>query len=292
MTLLQSVFLGIIQGLTEFLPVSSSGHLAIAQNLFHVDTGGTILFDILLHLGTLAVVFIVYWKDILMLIRETLGMIGDIGANIRISRANKRSRTLQPYRRVVRTNYRKFAVLVIIATIPTGIIGFAGKKLVADASTTLIVPGICLLITGALLLVSDRAENTVKIPQDITVREALIVGIAQGFAVLPGISRSGMTITACLLCGFDRKFAVKYSFILSIPVILGAALLEIRDVPWGTVTAQEIGIYAAGIVCAGIVGYLCIRSMLVIVRKRKYKYFAYYCFAAGVLAVAAHFVMK
>ena len=294
MTLLQSVFLGIVQGLTEFLPVSSSGHLAIVQNLFHVDTEGTILFDILLHLGTLAVVLIVYRKDIWLLIKEFFGMLGDIGKNIAISFANRKVREggqLTPYRRVVRTNYRKFVVLIIVATIPTAIIGLLAKKLIADAASTLIVPGIGLLITGALLLVSDRVQNNTKIPQDVTNREGLIVGIAQGLATLPGLSRSGSTIAAGLLCGFDRKFAVKYSFILSIPAILGAAILEIKDVPWKSVTPSEVGIYAAGVVCAAIVGYICIRSMLVIVRNRKFKYFAWYFFAVGVFAIVMHFVL-
>ncbi|MBO7711070.1 MAG: undecaprenyl-diphosphate phosphatase [Lachnospiraceae bacterium] len=291
MTLLQSVFLGIIQGLTEFLPVSSSGHLAIVQNLFHVDTGDSVLFDILLHLGTLAVVFIVFRRDILMLIRAFFGMIGDMFANIGISRSNARNKEQKPLRRIVKTNYRKFAVLVIVATIPTAIIGFAGKKLVSDASSTLLVPGILLLVTGVLLFLSDRAKNCVKIPQDITYREGLIVGIAQGFATLPGLSRSGSTITAALMCGFDRMFAVKYSFILSIPAILGAAVLEIKDVAWGSVSASQIGIYAAGVLCAGIVGYICIRFMLMIVRKRKLKYIAFYCFAIGAVAIAAHFFM-
>lgn len=291
MTLLQSVFLGIIQGLTEFLPVSSSGHLAIVQNLFHVDTGDSVLFDILLHLGTLAVVFIVFRRDILMLIRAFFGMIGDMFANIGIARANARSKEQKPLRRIVKTNYRKFAVLVIVATIPTAIIGFAGKKLISDASATLLVPGIFLLVTGMLLLLSDRAKNCVKIPQDVTYREGLIVGIAQGFATLPGLSRSGSTITAALMCGFDRMFAVKYSFILSIPAILGAAVLEIKDVAWGSISAAQIGIYAAGVLCAGIVGYICIRFMLMIVRNRKMKYIAFYCFAIGVVAIAAHFVM-
>jgi len=290
MTLLQSVFLGIIQGVTEFLPVSSSGHLAIVQNLFHVDTEGTVLFNILLHLGTLVVVFIVFRKDIIRLIRAVIGMIRDLAANAAISRSNAKSGKLRPYRRVVGTNYRKFALLLIISTIPTGIIGIIGKKLIADASSTLVVPGVFLLVTGVLLLLSDRAEHCTKIPQDVTYREGLIVGIAQGFATLPGLSRSGSTISAGLLCGFDRTFAVKYSFILSIPAILGAAVLELKDVAWGTISGTELGIYAAGVVCAGIVGYICFRFMMVIVQKRKFKFIALYCFAAGVFAIAAHFM--
>ena len=291
MSVLQSIFLGIVQGLTEFLPVSSSGHLAIIQNFFKIDTGSSILFDILLHLGTLLVVFVVYWKDIWKLILEALHMLGDIFANLGICLRNKKAAEKTRYRKIVRTNYRKFVVLLIVSTIPTGIIGILGEKLIKNASDTLLVPGICLLITGVLLLISDRVQNCYKIPKDVTYKEGVLVGAAQGLATLPGLSRSGTTITACLLCGFDRKFAVKYSFILSIPAILGAAVLEIKDVGQEVIPGGMVGTYAAGMVAAAIVGYICIRSMLVVVKNKKFKYFAYYCFAVGVISIIGNFVL-
>ena len=288
MTLLQSVFLGIVQGLTEFLPVSSSGHLAIMQNIFHIDTGSSILFDILLHVGTLAVVFIVYWKDIWKLVREFFCIVADLFFNAATWFYNRKAITLTPYRRIVKNNYRKFVILILVSTIPTGIIGFLGKKLITSASQTLLVPGICLIITGILLLIADQARNCRKIPQDVTYKEGVIVGAAQGLATLPGLSRSGTTITACLLCGFDRKFAVKYSFILSIPAILGAAVLEIGDAAGEAVSGGQIGIYVAGMIAAAIVGYISIRSMLTIVKKRKFKYFSIYCFIVGAMAIIGH----
>lgn len=291
MSVLQSIFLGIVQGLTEFLPVSSSGHLAILQNIFHIDTGDSILFDVLLHIGTLLVVFVVYWKDIWKLILEAIYMLGDIFSNLGIFLKNQKTTIAAPYKRVVRTNYRKFVVLLIVSTIPTGIIGYLGEKLIKNASATLLIPGICLLITGVLLLISDRAENCYKIPKDITCREGAIVGVAQGFATLPGLSRSGTTITACLLCGFDRKFAVKYSFILSIPAILGAAVLEISEIGQETITGGVIGTYIAGMIAAALVGYVCIKTMLIVVKNKKFKYFAYYCFTVGVISVIGHFVL-
>lgn len=291
MTILQSIFLGIVQGLTEFLPVSSSGHLSILQNFFNIDTGNSILFDILLHIGTLVVVFVVYWKDIWKLIVEALNMAADIFSNLGIFFKNKKAEEKIRYKRIVRTNYRKFVVLILVSTVPTGIIGVLGKKLITDASETLLIPGICLLITGVLLLISDRAQNCYKIPKDVTYKEGLLVGVAQGFATLPGISRSGTTITACLLCGFDRKFAVKYSFILSIPAILGAAVLEITDLGQEAITGSMVGTYAAGMVASALVGYICIKSMLVAVKNKKFKYFAFYCFAIGVISIVGHFVL-
>ncbi len=291
MTLLQSIFLGIIQGLTEFLPVSSSGHLSIMKNIFHINTGESLLFDVLLHLGTLLVVFFVYWKDISRMIVEFFHILGDIFANIGIWSRNKKAITMEPYRRIVKNNYRKFVVLVLVSTIPTGLIGVLGEKLITDASATLIIPGIFLLITGCLLLFSDKAPNTTKIPQDVTYREGIIVGIAQGFATMPGLSRSGTTISACLLCGFDRAFAVKYSFILSIPAILGAALLQLKDLGSETITAAQTGNYAAGMVAAAVVGYLCIRFLQAMVSKKKFRYFAYYCFVMGAVAIVGQFVL-
>ena len=291
MTLLQSVFLGIVQGITEFLPVSSSGHLAIMQNIFHIDTGDSILYDVLLHIGTLIVVFYLYRKEIGRLIIEFFGMIRDLFDNIRIRRANRGSDSPVPLHRIVKNNYRKFVILILISTVPTGIMGFLGRKLVADAADTLLVPGICLLITGVILLISDRTKNNTKIPQDVTWREAVIIGIAQGFATLPGLSRSGTTITACLLCGFERSFAVKYSFILSIPAILGAAVLELKDIGSELVTPALAGTYVAGMIAAAVVGYICIRTMIRLIRKKKLHYFAYYCFAAGLLAIVGHFFL-
>lgn len=291
MSILESIALGIVQGLTEFLPVSSSGHLSIIQNFFNIDTGGSILFDILLHLGTLLVVFVVYWKDIWKLIVEAVHMLGDVFSNLGIFFKNKKAENKIPYKRIVRTNYRKFVLLLIVSAIPTGIMGILGKNLITEASETLLIPGICLLITGVLLLISDRAKNCRKIPRDISYKQGLLVGIAQGFATLPGLSRSGTTITACLLCGFDRKFAVKYSFILSIPAILGAAVLEIKDVGQEVITGGMVGTYAAGMIAAALVGYICIKTMLVVVRNKKFKYFAFYCFAIGIISIVGHFVL-
>ncbi len=290
MSVLQAIFLGIVQGLTEFLPVSSSGHLAIFQNLFHIDTGGSVTFDVMLHVGTLFVVFLVYWKDICKLVAEAFRMLIDAFANLKILVSPNNTGDVKKYRRIIRTNYRKFVMLVIVSTIPTGLIGVLGKKLIEDASATLIVPGICLLITGVILYLSDRVENCWKIPKDVSWGEGILIGIAQGFATLPGISRSGTTIAACTFCGFERKFAVKYSFILSIPAIMGAAVLEIKDLAQESMSLGMVGTYAAGMIAAAVFGYISIRIVGQMVLSRKMKYFAYYCFAAGALAIIGQFV--
>ncbi len=291
MSILESILLGIVQGVTEFLPVSSSGHLAILQNIFHVETNDSMLFDIMLHLGTLAAVFIVYHKDIWNMIKEFFAMVGDMFSNLYTFFLNKIHKTSLKYKKVVSNSYRKFVVLILVSTVPTGLIGVLGKDIVEGASATLLIPGICLLITGVLLLMAEIKKEGNKTPKTVTYRDGLVIGAAQGLATLPGLSRSGTTIATCLFCGLDRKFAVKYSFILSIPAILGAAVLEVKDVIAEPIQASQIAIYAVGMIFAGVVGYICIKTMLVIVRKKKFKYFAYYCFVVGIVAIAGHFLI-
>lgn len=291
MSVLESILLGIVQGVTEFLPVSSSGHLAILENIFHVETNGSMLFDIMLHLGTLVAVFVVYHKDIWNMIKEALFMAGDIFSNLYTFILNKIHKTSLKYKKIVHNSYRKFVVLILVSTVPTGVIGVLGKDIVEGAGETLLIPGICLLITGVLLLMAEIKKEGNKTPKTVSYANGLAIGTAQGLATLPGLSRSGTTIAACLFCGLDRKFAVKYSFILSIPAILGAAVLEIKDVIAEPIQASQIGVYAIGMVFAGVVGYICIKTMLIIVRKKKFHYFAYYCFAVGIVAIVGHFLI-
>ena len=291
MTILQAIFLGIIQGLTEFLPVSSSGHLAIAQNIFEIDTGGSMLFDIMLHVGTLAAVFVAYRKDIVRLIREAICICIDIGANTKIWISNRKNDEALRYKRIIHNNYRKFVVLILVSTIPTGVIGYAAKNLVEASSATLIVPGVCLLLTGVLLVVADFTEDGKKIPRDVSYTNGFFIGIAQGISTLPGLSRSGTTITACLVSGFDKRFAVKYSFLMAVPAVLGASVLEIKDAVAEEITGNLVLCCVIGAVVAGLVGYVCIKVMLSIVRKKKFKGFAIYCLVLGVAAIAAHFIL-
>lgn len=291
MSILQSILLGIVQGITEFLPVSSSGHLAILQNIFNIETNDSMLFDIMLHVGTLVAVFVVYHRDIWKMIKEAFCMIGDVFVNLYLFCLNKIHKTSLKYRTIVHNNYRKFVILILVSTVPTGILGILGKDLVEACSQTLLIPGICLLITGVLLLMADTAPEGHRLPKNVSYKSGLIIGAAQGLATLPGLSRSGTTIAACILLGLDRKFAVKYSFILSIPAILGAAVLEISEVMAEPIVASQVGIYAVGMVFAAAVGYICIKTMLVVVRNKKFKYFSWYCFVLGIVAAAGRFFL-
>jgi len=286
MELLKAIILGLIQGIAEFLPISSSGHLAIFKHVLGFETDTGLLFDVLLHLGTLAAVFVAFRKDIFELVKEGFAIIGQFFKSLFGLLFQKKK--WQP---VVTTPYRRFVMLVIVSTIPTGIMGILLSDAIDAASATLIVPGILLLLNGLQLLISDRLPDGKLTEADASYTKATVVGIAQGVATFPGISRSGTTITACLACGFSREFAVKYSFIMSIPAILGALVLELLDFAPEMLSVSDWMNYLTGTVIAGLVGYVCIKTMLVIVRGKKFKYFAYYCFAMGVFAVAYYFLV-
>ena len=197
------------------------------------------------------------------------------------------------YIKIVNTAYRKFVILIIISTIPTGIFGLVFKKIFNLDNPALIVPGISLLITSLMLFIVDDLPAGTKTPKEMTYKNALIIGIAQGIATLPGISRSGTTLTVGVLNGLERKFAVKYSFIMSIPAILGACVLDLKDLfsPENSITSTELTYYLIGAVVAAVVGYICIRVLLNLFKNRKMKYFSYYCFVAGMIAIIAHFAI-
>ena len=298
--------MGILQGITEFLPVSSSGHLALFKNLFQIETETGMLFDILLHFATLLAICVVYYKDIARLFVEGLGILRDwvinfaclcrnivLFAGNKLSRRNLNNEDLDysEYRKVVNSAYRKFVILILMSSIPTAIIGFVSKDVAEQAANLLIVPGICWIVTAGLLFVADKAKGGEKLPREVTYTNAFIIGIVQGIATLPGISRSGATIAACLLCGFNRKFAVKYSFIMSIPAILGATLLELTEVSGADIAGGEIFSYVVGMIFAAVVGYISIKTMLVVVGKKKFTIFSIYCLLLGLIAIGGYYYM-
>lgn len=290
MSLLEAIIMGLIQGLTEFLPVSSSGHLAIFKNVFGINTETGILFDVLLHVGTLAAIFIAYWKDIKELIVNGFGILGCWIVNALIWLGNLFAKEKKPYKPVLNTPYRRFVMMVIISTIPTGILGIVLEDVIGSAGEFLLIPGLCLVITACVLYIADKLPGGSKSPQTATYTDAVKIGVVQGVATLPGISRSGSTITACLACGFDKTFAVKYSFIMSIPAIMGAAVLELKD-GLNMVASNQLMYYGIGTVVAGVVGYICIKTVLKMVQNNKFKYFAFYCFIVGMASVVGYFVL-
>ena len=245
MNIFLAIFYGIIQGVAEFLPISSSAHLAIAQNLFGMDNleATHFTFDILLHLGTLIAVFIVYYKDIFELVPAIFSMFGKVF---------KGKFKLSEY-----TESERFVIFVIIATLPLVAAVFVKDYIEILGSYTKIIGGI-LLLNGLVLFISDKLERGTVNLENAKPKNALFVGLCQMCAIIPGLSRSGSTITGGLLMGFKREFAVKFSFILSIPAIIGANLLSIADIFENPIPSTDIVPYIAGTITAAVVGILAI----------------------------------
>ncbi|MBR1572606.1 MAG: undecaprenyl-diphosphate phosphatase [Lachnospiraceae bacterium] len=285
MSIFEAILLGVVQGLTEFLPVSSSGHLALLKLIFGIESDTGLLFDVLLHIATLIAIFLAFYKDLFAMIREGLMIIVDIICNLGLFIGNIFKENKSPYRTIIKNSYRKFDILIIISTIPTAIMGLFLEDYIELASTILVVPAVCLIITGIMLFMSDRIQNTTKTPKGTSFVDAIFVGVAQGFAILPGISRSGTTITACLACGYNRKYAVKYAFFMSIPAVLGAAILELKDVSVSSIDSSVLISYGAGMIAAAIVGFICIKGMIFLVRKQKFTIFGIYCIVVGLAAI-------
>ena len=264
---------GLVQGLTEFLPVSSSGHLVLVQALFGsgVETN-YMLFNVLLHFGTLLSVVVAFWKVIKELFVEFFGWIRD---GFRING--------HPYRR--------FIVMLLITLIPMFLILPIESRLEAAFSSPLLV-GLLLLVTAALLFLSEKAPKKHKTEQNASWLDALIVGIGQMFAVLPGLSRSGTTICTGLFCGFSREFAVRFAFIMSLPVVLGANILELADVirEPALMGDASIACYAVGILVSMLSGLAAIRLVKFITKRGNFRPFVVYCTLVGTVAVVASLI--
>lgn len=277
MSYLTSIFLGFVQGVAEFLPISSSGHLSIFQNFFGMDNPeeGHLFFDILLHLATLVSVCIVYRKDIMEIIREVPGF-------FRSLTGRGREEGVVPARRLL--------LLIIIATLPLVIVLFVNDYVEQLYYNTGFI-GFALLVTGCLLFISDKVPRGNKTERTATLKDALLVGLAQMIAVIPGLSRSGTTITSGLLCGFDQSFAVKFSFLLSIPAILGANIFSLADAARSGIDTSLIPVYLVGMLVASVSGYFAIGLVKRLTEKSKLKNFSYYCWGAGVLTIILSIVL-
>jgi len=253
MSYIDAIILGIIQGLTEFLPVSSSGHLALVETVLGVKEPG-VQFEVLVHLGTLVAVLVYFRNQISLLIRALF------------------DRTLVKERFVI--GY------LILGTIPAGLAGFYLESFFEKAFSNPLLTSLMLFVTGFILLSTYlvRAGNN-----DVSFKSALVMGIGQAFAILPGISRSGSTIAAGMLIGVDPSKAAEFSFLLAIPAIAGAVVLKAGE--FVNISSELIGPYLVGAIVAFLFGLLAVYLVLTVIRKGKFQYFAYYCFAAGAVGL-------
>ena len=257
--LLIALFLGTIQGLTEFLPVSSSGHLAILQGFIGDKWQGDVLFNVSVHLGTTLAVIVFFYKDLISLIRGIM------------------PGTYQRQQMLI-------VVCILITTVITGIIGLLFKDTFeAMFSLPRLAAGM-LIITGFLTFFTDRIQKTEKSYGEIRFRDAVIIGLFQSIAIIPGISRSGSTIFAGVFCGMERTWAASYSFIAAIPVIIGATILE-----WGGTSQHLTASHIVGAVTAFIVGLISLKFLVWTLKKHTFIIFSIYCWLAGLLYIALSF---
>ncbi|UQZ89513.1 hypothetical protein C4J81_09980 [Deltaproteobacteria bacterium Smac51] len=264
-----AIILGLVQGLGEFLPISSSGHLVLAQAVFGLEEP-EVAFDLVLHLGTLTAVFFFYRDTLMTLISELRYLPGAL-----ISPARMRELFTG------RPDFR-FGLLVLIGTIPTGLIGLILKDFFKAHFFSVTSVGVALLITGVLLRLVGRRGRIGREAKDMTIVDALIIGLVQGVAIVPGFSRSGFTICAALFAGLSRETAAKYSFILSIPAIVGAAILEIGDdmaTRFGSVD------FLAGFVTAAVCGYLALSLLVRLLKQDNFGVFSWWCWGVGLAAI-------
>lgn len=272
MGILNTILQAIIQGLTEFLPVSSSGHLSLYQHFTGKSGEGALMFSAVLHLGTLLAVFICFRKTIIELIKEFFLMIRDI------FKGQFKWKEMNGYRRMV--------IMIIISTaclLPFYIFKDWFEGISEDSS--IFAEGLCFLYTAAILYMSDRCVKKNKKQSDITVGDSLTVGFFQGVALLPGVSRSGSTISAGLFSGFSRSLAVQYSFILGIPAILGSCLLEVKESVQESTATAGFGECLLGFVVAAFVGICAIKLVNWLIKTDKFKVFAYYTFVLGIVVI-------
>ncbi len=271
MSIIESIILGLVQGLSEFLPISSSGHLAVFQHFMHIKEDDVLTFTVMLHFGTLLSIFVAYRKDLAALIVELFLTIKDIctGKGIQMNK----------------NETRRLGVMIIIATIPAAVAGLLFEDFFDSLYSNMTFIGIGLILTGTFLFLAERWGSGEKEVKDMSMKSAFFVGICQALAMCPGISRSGATMVGGLTSRYTRAHAVRFAFLISVPTVLGAFLLELPDafsaIGSGSDTGMSAGALVVGVVVAAVSGYAAIKVMIKAVTNKKLIWFSFYTWIAG-----------
>lgn len=260
--------MGMVQGLTEFLPISSSAHLVFLNQILGIEQ--SLAFDTLLHLATLVAVVSYFWRDVLHMMKSFISSLKDLAQG-----KFKNGYNEDPFKRLV--------WLIMIGTIPAGLMGFFLKDFFEGLFSNLAAVGFFLLITGFLLWISDRIGTGDKTIKDMGLKISSLIGLAQGCAIAPGISRSGATISAGLFLGLEKELAARFSFLLSIPIIISATLIQTTDI--GSGFDINTSGFVAGFAASAVTGYLAIKIVLKLIKERSLIIFAYYCWIVGILSL-------
>ncbi|MFH0870662.1 MAG: undecaprenyl-diphosphate phosphatase [archaeon] len=249
MDLFQAIILGIVQGITEWLPISSSGHLVLFQELF--GFGANVAFDVMLHVATLLVILIVFWKDILAIIKSLFAWRWD--------------------------EHTRMLLFIVLATIPTALIGLLFKDWLLGLFTNMLLLGVFFIINGIILLMTRFAKEG----KELGWKHSIMMGFAQGLSIIPSLSRSGLTISTGMFFGVKKENLVKLSFLMAVPAILGAAILELNQL-----VMTDLMPMIAGTVVSLVVGYISLRWLIKLVENSKFHEFGYYCIAIGLIILA------
>ncbi len=283
MNIFYGILLGLVQGVAEFLPISSSGHLALIENILGASGSAAVaamddsaFFNIMLHLATLVAVIVAYWPDVRDMATEFIAMVRGVAKHESLAAGNI------PARRLI--------LMIIVSTLPLFIVLPFRHKIEALNALPWFI-GAALIVTGFLLYIADRMPQGSKDEKDMTIWDAVFIGIAQGIATIPGLSRSGTTITAGMSRGLTREFAVKFSFLMSLLSVLGAVLLSLVDVLKDGVESGILPACFAGMIVAGVTGYFSIKLLQKLVAKGKFGGFAYYCWGVGALSVVLSLIL-
>jgi len=273
-TLLEAIILGLVQGLTEFLPISSSGHLVLAKEILGVstqmDTHIGITFEVFVHFGTLLAIGTIFWNDILKLIKAFFSIFPILFSDQKFET------------RYCNNSYFRMMILIIAGSLPAGIIGLLLEDTIEEAFNNPVLVCIMLLLTGGILIASKFFLNGQK---QLNASTALAIGFAQAVAIIPGISRSGSTICTGLMMGLEREESARFSFLLAVPVIAMATILKLSDLIATPPDATTIINLIVGTIVAYIAGYIAIKILLAVVRRGRLDRFAYYCFAASIIGL-------
>lgn len=270
MTYWAAVVLGLVQGVAEFLPISSSGHLAILQNFLHLGSPEEhLFFDVLLHLGTLLAVLLAFWSDVRQIVAEG-------GRMLHLKRLRRGEKPDLLKRRTI--------WFLVLATLPLVAAVFIKDKVETLYNNTFFI-GFALLITGGLLFAADRMGHGNKNEKSTTILDALVIGLGQALAIVPGLSRSGTTISFGMLRGLDRNYAVRFSFLLSIPAVLGANILSLVDAVQSGIETTYLPMYLVGVAVAFVSGYASIYLLRRVVQRGRFGGFCFYCWGAGLVTL-------
>ena len=277
MEVLKALLLGIVQGITEFLPISSSGHLSLFRHFFNVEADTVGLFSAMLHIGTLVAILLMFYKPVYELFEEFLLCIRDIFKGKFTFNLNKMS----PTRRML-FMFVISCVPLLLLLIPTGKDTVLMDSVeVFSSDDSILAEGICFMITGFLLILGTTLNGNYRKMKNVSPVSALAIGVAQFFAAcFPGISRSGSTISAALACGVSKKNAVRYSFILSVPAVLASGLVKFKDAMEADVIIPVFPL-VVGVIASAVTGVFAIKILQIMIKKDLFKYFGYYCLALG-----------